>query len=348
MIINARSPFIIEVNEALQTGSKVELFIWNNPNVQPTDPTYTLSKAISASNNLLTTYNISPFIREYINLLDSATVGVVDFTNESQYCNVVVKRYKYDGSYTLLDTTQYLAFDAYTEYSEGYNKDSGLIRAIEGTFYYDLDTLEAGHITVVTETNYKVRYTRLDTLATFTASLPNDSVLNVPKVRSFIGGTYYEEGNKLEILDDTNAVIFTATYKPKEVCKYTPVKCDYINKFGAWNRIWFYAKSTNKFKSENKDYNLLQDTLVNYDVTEGQKKVFNAQAKESIEVNTDWVDESFSTIIKELMLSERILIDDKPVTIQSKDTELFKHINTNLINYRLEFEYAINFIQNVM
>jgi len=348
MIINARSPFIIEVNEALQTGSKIELFIWNDPNIQPTDPNYILSKAISASNNLLTTYNIAPFIREYINLLDSSTVGIVDDTNVNQYCNVVVKRYKFDGSYTLLDTTTYLAFDAYTEYTEGYNKDSGLIRANEGTFYYDLDTLEAGHITVVTETDYKVRYTRLDTMATVTSALPDDSVLNVPKVRSYIGGTYYEEGNMFEILDNSNNVLFTATYLPKEVCKYTPVKCDYINKLGAWNRIWFYAKSTDKFKSENKEYNLLQSDLVNYDVSEGQKKVFNAQAKESIEVNTDWVSEDFKAIIKELMLSERILLDGKPVTIQSKDTELFKHINTNLINYRLEFEYAFNFIQTVM
>lgn len=348
MIINARSPFIIEVNEALQTGSKVELFIWNNPNLQPTDPNYTLSKAISASNNLLTTYNIAPFIREYINMLDSSSVGVVDNTNESQYCNVVVKRYKFDGSYTLLDTTTYLAFDAYTEYSEGYNKDSGLIRAIEGTFYYEPSLLDPGHITVITETSYKARWTRLDTLTTITQTLPNDSVLDVPKVYNFILNSYYPYGNKLEILDDVNTVIFTATYKPKEACKYTSVKCDYVNKLGAWNRIWFYAKSTDKFKSENKDYNLLQSNLVNYDVTEGQKKVFNAQAKESIEVNTDWVSEDFKAIIKELMLSERILLDGKPVTIQSKDTELFKHINTNLINYRLEFEYAFNFIQNVM
>jgi hypothetical protein len=347
MIINARSPYIIEVNEAGQTGSKIEIFIWNS-GLQPTNPTYNLSKAISSSNNLLTTYNISSFIREFFNFADNSTSGVVEVTPTDQYVNVVVKRYKYDGSYTLIDTTTYIAFDGYSNYLDGYNYSSGNIRALQGSFYYNLATADSGQVVVVTETDWKVRYTNLVDLTTNTAALPNDSVLNVPKIRTFLGGNNYDEGNLFEILNDVNAVIFTATYFPKSECKYTPVQCDYINQFGAWNRIWFYVKSTSKFKTENKDYNLLQSNLVNYDVTEGQKMVFNANAKETIEVNTDWVSEDFSEIIKELMLSERILIDDKAAILNTKDTELFKNINTNLINYKLEFEFAFDFIQNVM
>jgi len=348
MIINARSPFIIEVNELLQIGSKIEIFIWNNPSLQPVLPSYTLSKGISASNNLSTTYNISPFISEFISFTDASTVSVVNDTNVNQYCNVLVKRYSYDGSYTLLDSTQYLAFYSFGTYGEGFNYDSGIIRALEGTYYYDLPTAEAGHITVVTATDYKVRYTNLDDLTTNTAALPDDSILNIPKVKSFIFSDNYVEGNLVEILNDVDAVIWSATFKPKEACKYTPVQCDYINSFGAWNRIWFYAKSSSKFKTENKEYNLLQNQLINYDIQEGQRKTFNANGKVTIEVNTDWVDEYYKEIIKELMLSERILINEQPATLSTKDTELFKHINTNLINYKLEFEFAFDYINTVV
>ena len=39
MIIYARSPYFVEINEASQLGSRVELFIWNNPNSEPSTPT---------------------------------------------------------------------------------------------------------------------------------------------------------------------------------------------------------------------------------------------------------------------------------------------------------------------
>ncbi len=66
MSIFARSPYIVEISETGQDGSKVELFIWNGTGAAPTSPTYTLTKLIPASNNVKTYYNISPYIREYL------------------------------------------------------------------------------------------------------------------------------------------------------------------------------------------------------------------------------------------------------------------------------------------
>ena len=48
------------------------------------------------------------------------------------------------------------------------------------------------------------------------------------------------------------------------------------------------------------------------------------------------------------MLSERILIDNKPAKINTKSTELFKQINTKQINYSLEFEFAYEVINSVI
>ena len=92
----------------------------------------------------------------------------------------------------------------------------------------------------------------------------------------------------------------------------------------------------------------MQTDSYNYNTLEGQRKVFNANGKKSIKVNTGWVAETWSEVLKQIMLSERILIDNKPAKINSKSTELFKHINTKQINYALEFEFAYDVINSVI
>jgi len=42
-----------------------------------------------------------------------------------------------------------------------------------------------------------------------------------------------------------------------------------------------------------------------------------------------------------------LLIDNKPVKLSSKSTELHKSINKKMINYELSFEYAYMTINNV-
>jgi hypothetical protein len=160
--------------------------------------------------------------------------------------------------------------------------------------------------------------------------------------------TYGAVGNKLEIIDGSAAVLFTATFQPKEECKYTPVQLDFVNKFGAWQREWFFKASNDSLAVENTEYNLMPSRYPNYSTLEGQRQVFNANGKKMIRVNTDWVNESFKEVITQLMLSERILINKKPAKLNTKNTELFKSINTKLINYQLEFEFAYDVINSVV
>jgi hypothetical protein len=138
------------------------------------------------------------------------------------------------------------------------------------------------------------------------------------------------------------------TFVPKEECKYTPVQIDFVNKFGAWQREWFFKASYNGLSVENTEYNLMPLTYPAYDTKEGQRKVFNANGKETIRVNTDWVSESFNEVIKQMMLSERILIDKKAAKLNTKSIDLKKSINSSLISYEMEFEYAFDTINSVV
>ena len=89
----------------------------------------------------------------------------------------------------------------------------------------------------------------------------------------------------------------------------------------------------------NTEYDLLPDA-VSYNVLRNVRQVFNVNGTETITCNTGWVPEAYGDIMKQLLLSEKILLNDEPVIVQSKDIKLQKNINDKNINYNLTFRYA--------
>jgi hypothetical protein len=343
--IFARSPYLIRIAEGgspPQNGSKIELFL--SATTFSVSPQYTLSKLIPASNNLETLYDISPYIREYIRFASCSAGGNAAVTNPTaERVNVKVIRYKLVGStYTPLDTITYIAFDGYSYYESGYNFDNGNYGLDAGNYYYN-PTSDAGKIRVTTGASFTARYTNLSTAVVTTLAVAS-STFDIPRVRT----ANVNEGNKVEILNGASAVQATWYFYPQEECKYTPVIIDFVNKYGAWQREFFFKASNDTLSVENTEYNLLQTDSFNYNTLEGQRKVFNANGKKSIKVNTGWVYENWKDVLKQIMLSERILIDNKPAKINTKSTELFKSINTKQINYTLDFEFTYDVINSVI
>jgi hypothetical protein len=342
--IFARSPYLIRIAETGQNGSKLELFLANGSFTG--SPQYTLSKLIPASNNVETLYDISPYIREYIRFASCSAGGnaaVTSPTNER--VNVRVKRYKLVGlTYTLLNTIDYIAFDGYSYYEQGFNFDNLDYGLDAGNYYYN-PTSDPGKIRVTGGASFTAKYTNLST-GTFTSLSISNGTFDIPRVRTSPNELLV--GNKVEILNAASVVQKTWYFYPQEECKYTPVIIDFVNKYGAWQREFFFKASNDNFSVENTEYNLMQTDSFSYNVKEGQRKVFNANGKKSVKVNTGWVYENWKEVLKQIMLSERILIDNKPAKINTKSTELFKHINTKQINYSLEFEFAFDVINSVI
>ena len=357
MNIFVKSPYIIEVNEIGQTGSYIQLFIWNGTGAQPSLPTYQLSKLIPSSTNTQTTYDISEYIREYIkhNAFNNTYNQNNAVTPTTEWCNVVVKRYKVvSGTKNLLDTTTYKAFDGYGYYEQGYNPDLGnYLLDNNRIFYYNYDSTanlttdflkRAGSITLDAISGYKIIRTNLSTLATTTYAITSNAVIDTFRVNS----AWLAVGNKVEILNASDVVQWTGTFKPIIACKYEPVVVDFINKFGGWQREFFFKASNTTINVETSEYNLLQTNLVSYSKFEGQRRTFNTNGKESIKCNTDWVTEDYAETIKQLMLSDRILVNDRPAKMNTKSTELFKSINTKMINYEMTFDIANDIINSVV
>ena len=364
--IFTRSPFIVEVNVTNQVRTKVEFYIASGTDAIPTSPSYTLSKLIAASNKPETQYNVSPYLREFVNFNSITSAYSSDQMNVNTFGTVTIKVYADTGSgFSLSTTTTYFFFDGYGYYEDGSNPDLGRSLMTEGTYYYHYDsTIDLGadfddvpsSIGVPLEglagEQLKATYTNLvsgaTTSVTKTAIVVPSGSQNVARQFKSVINAYYADGNKVEIIDNvTTTVLATYYFYPKPPCKYNSVRCDFVNKFGQYQRIWFYAASNDTLNITSKEHKNLQSSITSYNTIQGQSKEFNLNGKASIRVNTDWVNEDFKDILKEIMLSEKVLINGYPCKLKTKSTELFKHINTKMINYALEFEFNYNTINNV-
>jgi len=296
--INARSPYIVTINETGQIETKLEIYLWNGTGSTPASPAYTLSKKIPSSNNPATYYDVSPFIREYISHASLQSITTITATPSAQWCNVGLKLFKkVTTSFIQVGLTQkHFGLDGYGLYLDGANPVLGNYLLSPSTYTYNYDfSGEYGWLTLYTGSGNSLKYTGLTTGVTSTTLLTNNVWLDVPRVYSAFGA----EGNLLEIIDGSANVLYSATFVPKEECKYTPVQVDFVNKFGAWQREWFFKASFDTLNVENTEYNLMPSTYPNYLITEGQREVFNANGKKTIRVNTDWV----SKVSKRLLSS---------------------------------------------
>ena len=346
--IFCRSPFYLTIVGTANDTTRVDLYIWNGTGSAPVSPQIQLSKPIPSTLITRNIYDISPYLRDYIEF----TQRVIHhdsfaFTYDSdEYCNVTAKTYLND---VLVATTTYYAFDGYTFYEDEENYDRGRFLLDEGNYYYYYDSTSTTALTKVGEVVSElavgdyIRYTNLSTLATSTASpIATAGVYTTTLVPD--GVVYYPVGAKLEFFDTGNNLLRTYYSYPMEECKYTPLPLDFVNKYGVWQRQWLFKASRTSLETMGNEYKMKPNNINAsnnaYNSIVGTRKMFNVNGKQSIKINTGWVDESWNDVLEQIMLSEVILLDLKPVKLNNRSTELFTHINDKLINYTLEFDYA--------
>jgi hypothetical protein len=352
MIIYSRSPYFITVDEESQVGSKIELRLWNGTGASPTPATYTFSKPIASATQIENLYNISPFVKEYIdNVAPNYAAGETDST--TMWVNVQVKRFKETavGVYTLLDTTNYLGTNGYTSFSDGYNYTNAsdtfmLLSDNTKEIKYDITKSipyvnvlinpESGDVVTAT---YKDLRGRNEVVVGYTET---KGMLKIPLSTTSVK---YNKGNTLTIAYNET----TFQYRVIPICepKYEPVICSYINRFGGWQFLTFFKAQTNNINVKGSNYNLLQDSI-NYNTSKGQSKSFNINGKQSVKLSSGFVPENYSDLIQDLLLSETVLLNGKPVEVKTQSTTLKTSLQDRNINYEIEFDYAFNLINNVI
>lgn len=351
-VISARSPYQIIINETGQTGSKVELFIWNKGTTEPTTPTYVLSNNIASIIQTENNYNISPYVLEYINQINFDDVLTPAVESNTNWCFVRVKRYKnVSGAFTLLNNLLYVGVNGYTEVTDGLNFNIG--QNVEGVLLGNpiyrvqyFDTIPYYNYVCVSSVsnNFKITYytksgTVLNTNTFLSASAVNYFNVKLPLV--------YNNSAYCKIEDDFNGVAYTIYTDKIEECKYSPVPCHFINKLGGWQQLILFKAQTNRIDIKGSKYKLMQQN-VNYDPLLGETKSFNINGNQSITCNTGWVYENYNLLIKELMMSDTILIDNKPATIKTQSLQYKTDLLDKNINFTLEFEYSNSLLNNII
>jgi len=181
-------------------------------------------------------------------------------------------------------------------------------------------------------TNKTIRWTDLYNGATVTETLTANKVYS-------INGARYANGTKVDFLNNGGGVVNTWTFLPQCECTYTPIEVQYLNTYGALISTWFYKASKQEFSIENSEFKNFQNVVEPFYVGK-QRQTFNTIGREKITVNSGWVNESYSQVIKDILMSEWLLVNDNYANIDTKSIEIQQNINNGLINYQLSFTYS--------
>lgn len=326
-----RSPYFIEIDEAAQTTAKIEIFLWNKGASEPTTPNYTLSKNVPSINQNKLSWNVANYAKEFIKPIAPVTVSVPTEENSNTWCYMRVVSYSDDVE---INDETFVCLNGYNAYSVGYN-------------YSNTDA-------VVPLVNIDIK------LTTF-------SGFNYINVWIENADDYAWEGNLEYFFTTTESGIWKLPYnydnytlrfdggidffsiQAEQLCepKYTPITCKFINRFGGWQFLTFFKANSSSIDVTSKDFNMLPSSI-NYNVLQGQKRVFNSQGKQKIKCNTGWVDENYFELIQDLLLSETVLLDNKPVIVKSQSADYKTNIKDKNINYEIEFEYNFGLINDVI
>lgn len=359
-VINTRSPFHIVVNEIGQTGGRIELFIYHKDASIPILPTYSLSKLIPSLIQTELVWNISNYLNDEIDVISPILTNNTAPESNDIWLNCIVKRYKLVASaYVLLDQISYVGISGYTSFLDGMQqasdvplkvlKNKAITNIYNGTNigYVNLliDKVADKNLFAIYERNDGIAYSIVQNLITGQSGIFN---LKIPLSINNIDGNFVN-GCKLTITYQTSGSPILNIFQtfPQEECRYTPVICAFVNSFGGWELLTFFKAQSNAFVVKNTDFNLMPKSY-NYNILQGQKQSLNINGNSTIKINTGFIDENKNELIQNLLLSETILIDNKPVNIKTQSLTFKTNLKEKNINYEIEFEYSFNLINNVI
>lgn len=172
---------------------------------------------------------------------------------------------------------------------------------------------------------------------------------------------YYDSLTDIDKVEVLNGAGETIEIKVITIvdCKYEPVYLFFMNRYGAQQSVFFFAKSVESLGVTKESYkrsvlgwNVSTPTYDRYAHT---KVDFNLQGNERILLNTGFVDDSYNSIMKEILLSEKVwiakdtndLVETLPVNVNTQSLTYKTGLNDKLVDYQLEVAYSYDAIQNI-
>jgi len=163
----------------------------------------------------------------------------------------------------------------------------------------------------------------------------------------------FDDATEVDAMKITYTDASTETIKIKNISenKHTPYRLTFVNKYGALQSVWMFKRSDLSMSVENENYRGFLYNGSSYSVSEHQYRNYNIKARETISLNSGFYTEDYNEVFRQLLLSERVWIDYKdqilPVNIKSKELSFKTQVNDKLIDYKIDFEFAFDKINNV-
>ena len=153
------------------------------------------------------------------------------------------------------------------------------------------------------------------------------------------------ENELRELGEDDDA--YTCRFYPTCEPRYTPYTIAYQNKWGAWDYIVAFKKSTTSTATSKETYETNVGTIGSstwtYNAaTASPTKTFNNFGRDSIVLNTGFLNDGYNQMVKEMMLSNAVYLveEERYVTLKDTQVEYKTSLNDNLVQYTFSFEYA--------
>ena len=364
--INVRSPYYVKVSNASLHSVTLRLYVWTGETTDTNTLRYTFTKTEVGSNNYVV-FELSEFINDFL---------VTEYGTYST--DVVWVKYDYqiyDSSGTevgsLVTSSNVLGVDGYGYFEDGvnpqlsqqllqsntilyYNEGQDIIFPIWAEFLPTISVTTGGGADI--NWNVVEDFWELYDVSWGFDFLEITDNGNTDQKIQYIRIASSEEladGDTITITSETGG---TTVITLEEICepKYTPLNIIFYNKFGALQNVWFFKKNTTTLNVRNENYKRsIMDfsSTPTYSEQAHQVKTFNANGREVLQANTGFIDEQYNEVIKQLLLSEEVWVDNgtdvlpiRPIT----NSLTFKtSVNDKLINYTLDFEYAFDKINNI-
>lgn len=145
-------------------------------------------------------------------------------------------------------------------------------------------------------------------------------------------------------VDDKTAVDFEVVCEPK----YDPYQIQFVNKYGMSDYITFFKKSTEtgNFTQDQYQKSIYADAYTDVNYVNGKYQSFNINSRNTLTLNTGFVDESYGEVMEEILMSEKVAVYEGgqwvAVVPDRGSINYQKSINDKTINYTMSFTYAFD------
>jgi hypothetical protein len=383
IIINTRSPFYIKSSATGMASGKIEIYIYEGTyqsSTSSSDLKYTITKSTLGTEEYVV-YEVSELIRDYIDVKYDG-----EYDSYCVWVRVSLTRYNSSGASIGGVYLDYIATDGYGYFEEGVNPEPSrsllqsneiMYRPEDGNInipifaedtnsvaYYNNGTLVRSQtITDNDNTNQKIQYISVSgnsDNATYEERVLEDggtlessrcleqflNYLDIGKVDEIVVGYDTDAGSAAHIIKVRNL----------DCSIYDPIRVTFVNRYGALQDLWFDKKSVNSIEVQSSDYksSVMNLSSLTYDTSAHQNRVLDLVGKESITMNTGYIDESFNEVFRQLMLSEQVWmtrLTDKeevlPLRPKTQSLQFKTRTNDKLVNYTVEFDFAFDKINTI-